>query len=154
MSKFQNLFLMMDKLGMRGMLAMWFSFFTTSFVVLLVDDQVGHLRDFTMMSQLACCTNLVAMGYSVANNVSLSKSMFYTLNFDTFVTLLAFAHCGGGALLNSTPLGVWNTIQLIGTVMNAFFGVTALYMVNSDYAGFQQYLTEYAPAAVEDGTAV
>ena len=91
-----------------------FSFFTTTFVVLLADDQVGHLRDFTLMSQLACCTNLAAMGYSVANNVSLSKSMFYTLNFDTFVTLLAFAHCGGGDLLNSTPLGVWNTVQLVG----------------------------------------
>ena len=154
MSKFQNLFLMTDKLGMRGMLTMWFSFFTTTFVVLLADDQVGHLRDFTLMSQLACCTNLAAMGYSVANNVSLSKSMFYTLNFDTFVTLLAFAHCGGADLLNSTPLGVWNTVQLVGTVMNALFGVAALYMVNGDYAGFQQYLADYAPAAVEDGTAV
>ena len=140
MSKFQNLFLMMDKLGTRGMMTMWFSFFTTSFVVLLSDDQVGHLRDFTMVSQLACCTNLAAMGYSVANNVRLSKSLFYTLNFDTFVTLLAFAHCGGGDLLNSTPLGVWNTIQLVGTVMNALFGVAALYMVNGDYVGFQQYL--------------
>jgi len=154
MSKFQNLFLMMDKLGTRGMMTMWFSFFTTSFVVLLSDDQVGHLRDFTMVSQLACCTNLAAMGYSVANNVRLSKSLFYTLNFDTFVTLLAFAHCGGGDLLNSTPLGVWNTIQLVGTVMNALFGVAALYMVNGDYVGFQQYLADYAPAAIEDVTAV
>ena len=145
---------MMDKLGTRGMMTMWFSFFTTSFIVLLSDDQVGHLRDFTMISQLACCTNLAAMGYSVANNVSLPKSMFYTLNFDTFVTLLAFAHCGGGALLNSTPLGVWNTVQLVGTVMNAIFGVASLYMVNSDYAGFQQYLAEYSPAAIEDGLAV
>ncbi len=51
MTKFQNLFLMMDKLGMRGMLAMWFSFFTTSFVVLLTDQQTGPLRDFTMLSQ-------------------------------------------------------------------------------------------------------
>ena len=94
------------------------------------------------------------MGYSVANNVRLSKSLFYTLNFDTFVTLLAFAHCGGGDLLNSTPLGVWNTIQLVGTVMNALFGVAALYMVNGDYSGFQQYLADYAPAAIEDVTAV
>ena len=38
--------------------------------------------------------------------------------------------------------------------MNALFGVAALYMVNGDYAGFQQYLADYAPAAVEDGTAV
>jgi len=120
----------------------------------LSDDQVGHLRNFTMISQLACCTNLAAMGYSVANNVSLSKSMFYTLNFDTFVTLLAFAHCGGGDLLNSTPLGVWNTVQLVGTVMNALFGIASLYMVNGDYAGFQQYLAKYSPAAIEDGLAV
>ena len=140
MEKFQNLFLMMDKMGMRGMLAMWFSFFTTSFVVLLTDHQTGSLRDFTMVSQLACCTNLAAMGYSVANKVSLSKTSFYTLNFDTFATLLAFAYFGGGDLLNSTPLGVWNTIQLVGTTMNALFGVASLYMVNGDYNGFQTYL--------------
>ena len=151
MGKFQNLFLMMDKFGMRGMMAMWFSFFTTGFVVLLTDDQTGPLRDFTMVSQIVCCTNLAAMGYSAANNVRLSKTTYYTLNFDTFVTLFAFAYFGGGDLLNSTPLGVWNTIQLVGTVMNALFGIAALYLADSDFAGFQKYLDggEQA-AAVED----
>jgi hypothetical protein len=152
MNKFQNLFLMMDKFGMRGMLAMWFSFFTTGFVVLLTDDQVGPLRDFTAVSQLVCCTNLASMGYSAANNVSLSKSIFYTFNFDTFATLLAFAYFGGGNLLNSTPLGVWNYIQFVFTVMNAAWGAAALYVVNSDYAGFQKYLGASAPAAIEDVT--
>jgi hypothetical protein len=143
---------MMDKFGMRGMMAMWFSFFTTGFVVLLTDDQVGPLRDFTAVSQLVCCTNLAAMGHSVANNVSLQKSTFYTFNFDTFATLLAFAYFGGGNLLNSTPLGVWNYIQFVFTVMNAAWGAAALYVVNSDYAGFQQYLDASAPAAIEDVT--
>ena len=152
MNKFQNLFLMMDKFGMRGMMAMWFSFFTTGFVVLLTDDQVGPLRDFTAVSQLVCCTNLAAFGHSVANNVSLQKSTFYTLNFDTFATLLAFAYFGGGDLLNSTPLGVWNYIQFVFTVMNAAWGVATLYVVNSDYAGFQKYLGASAPAAIEDVT--
>ena len=152
MNKFQNLFLMMDKLGMRGMLAMWFSFFTTGFVVLLTDDQVGPLRDFTTVSQLVCCTNLAAFGHSVANNVSLQKSTFYTLNFDTFATLLAFAYFGGGDLLNSTPLGVWNYIQFVFTVMNAAWGVATLYVVNRDYAGFQKYLGASAPPAIEDVT--
>ena len=152
MNKFQNLFLMMDKLGMHGMLAMWFSFFTTGFVVLLTDDQVGPLRDFTMVSQLVCCTNLAAFGHSVANNVSLQKSTFYTLNFDTFATLLAFAYFGGGNLLNSTPLGVWNYIQFVFTVMNAAWGAATLYVVSGDYAGFQKYLGASAPAAIEDVT--
>lgn len=150
MGTFQNLFLMFDKLGMRGMMAMWFSFFTTGFVVLLTDDQTGPLRDFTMVSQLVCCTNLAAMGYSAANNVSLSKTTYYTLNFDTFATLFAFAYFGGGDLLNSTPLGVWNTVQLVGTVMNAIFGVAALYLADSDYAGFQAYLAGSDQAVVED----
>ena len=140
MSKFQNLFAMTDSMGTRGMMTMWFSFFTTSLVVLLADDQVGPLRDFTMVSQLACCTNLAAMGHSVVNNMSMSKTNFYTLNFDTFATLLAFAYFGGGDLLNSSTLGVWNTVQLVGTVMNALFGVTALYMVDKDYNGFREYL--------------
>ena len=143
---------MMDKLGMRGMLTMWFSFFTTGFVVLLTDDQVGPLRDFTTVSQLVCCTNLAAFGHSVANNVSLQKSTFYTLNFDTFATLLAFAYFGGGDLLNSTPLGVWNYIQFVFTVMNAAWGVATLYVVNGDYAGFQKYLGASAPPAIENMT--
>ena len=139
-------------MGMRGMLTMWFSFFTTSFVVLLTDHQTGSLRDFTMVSQLVCCSNMAAIGYSVANNVSWSKTSFYTLHFDTFATLLAFAYFGGGDLLNSTPLGVWNTVQLVGTAMNALFAVSALYMVAGDYDGYQKYLED--DPAVQDGTAV
>ena len=154
MGRFQNLFTMTDSMGMRGMLTMWLSFFTTTFVVLLADDQAGPLRDFTMVSQLACCTNLASMGYSVVNNVSMSKTSFYTLHFDTFATLLAFAYFGGGDLLNSTPLGVWNYVQLVGTAMNALFGVSALYLVESDYDGVQKYLEDNTMPALEDGTAV
>ena len=154
MGKFENLFAMNDSLGMRGMLTMWFSFFTTGFVVLLTDDQVGPLRDFAMVSQLVCCTNLAAMGHSVANNVSWSKANFYTLHFDTFATLLAFAYFGGDNLLNSTPLGVWNYVQLVGTAMNALFAVSSLYLVAGDYEGYRKYLAGPAPAALEDGTSV
>ena len=152
MGKFENLFAMTDTLGMRGMLTMWFSFFTTTFVVLLADDQTGPLRDFTMVSQLVCCSNIASIGHSVVNNVSLSKTSFYTLHFDTFATLLAFAYFGGDNLLNSTPLGVWNYVQLVGTAMNALFGVAALYTVAGDYKGYQKYLKD-TPAVVE-GTAV
>ena len=142
MNKFQNLFLMVDKLGVTGMLTLWFSFFTTGFVVLLTDDQTGPLRDFSMVSQLVCCSNLAAMGYSVANNVSLQKTFFYTMNFDTFATLLAFAYFGGGDLLNSTPLGVWNWIQFVFTVMNAAWGTATLYTVARDYKGYEEYLAD------------
>ena len=45
MGKFENLFAMSDNMGMRGMLTMWFSFFTTGFVVLLTDDQQGRVFD-------------------------------------------------------------------------------------------------------------
>jgi len=140
MGKFENLFAMSDSMGMRGMLTMWFSFFTTGFVVLLADDQQGPLRDFTMVSQLVCCTNVAAFGYSVAHKVSWSRASFYTLHFDTFATLLAFAYYGGGDLLDSSPLGVWNTVQLVGTAMNAAFAVAALYMVAGDHGGFVEYL--------------
>ena len=154
MGKFENLFAMTDSLGTRGMLTMWFSFFTTTFVVLLADDQTGPLRDFTLVSQLACCSNIASIGYSVANNVSLSKTSFYTLHFDTFATLLAFAYYGGDSLLNSTPLGVWNYVQLVGTAMNALFGVAALYTVAGDYKGYHKYIEGYHPPSVVEGTAV
>ena len=140
MGKFENLFAMSDSMGMRGMLTMWFSFFTTGFVVLLADDQQGPLRDFSMVSQLVCCTNLAGFGYSVVNKVSWSKTCFYTLHFDTFATLLAFAYFGGGDLLNSSTLGVWNTVQLVGTAMNAAFAGASLYMVVGDHEGFVKYL--------------
>ena len=149
MGKFENLFAMSDSMGMRGMLTMWFSFFTTGFVVLLTDNQQGALRDFTMVSQLVCCANVAAFGYSVAHKESWSKTNFYTLHFDTFATLLAFAYFGGGDLLNSTPLGVWNTVQLVGTAMNAAFGVAALYMVAGDYEGYRAYLAGPLPV-IED----
>jgi len=154
MGKFSNLFAMTDTMGIRGMLTMWFSFFTTGFVVLLVDDQTGPLRDFAMVSQLVCCSNMATMGYSVANDVSWSKTSFYTLHFDTFATLLAFAYFGGDNLLNSTPLGVWNYVQLVGTAMNALFAVSALYMVGGDYKGYRKYLEGPALPALGDGTAV
>ena len=142
MDKFQNLFLMVDKLGMVGMLGLWFSFFTTGFVVLLTDDQTGPLRDFSMVSQLVCCTNLAAMGYSVAHNVSLKKSFFYTMNFDTFATLLAFAYFGGGSLLNSTTLGVWNYVQFVFTVANGVWGAATLYVVAKDHKGYTKHLSD------------
>ncbi|MBM10159.1 MAG: hypothetical protein CMF69_11400 [Magnetovibrio sp.] len=142
MGKFQNLFGMSDKLGMPGFLAMWFSFFTTSFVVLLADDTTGPSRDFCMVSQLLCCTNLASMGWAVANNESWSKANFFTLNFDTFGTLLAFAYFGGNDVLGSTTLGVWNSVQVVGTALNALFGISSLYMVATDYDGFREYLQD------------
>ena len=142
MDKFQNLFLMVDKLGMTGMLTMWFTFFTTGFVVMLTDDQTGPLRDFSMVSQLVCCTNLASMGYSVAHNVSMKKTFFYTMNFDTFATLLAFAYFGGDSLLNSTPLGVWNWVQFVFTLMNAVWGAATLYTVARDHKGFVKHLED------------
>ena len=114
---------------MTGLLAMWLSFFTSSFVVLLVDDTQGPARDFCVVSQLLCCTNVASMGYAVANNVSWSKANFLTMNFDTFGTLLAFAYFGGSDVLGSTPLGVWNYVQVVGTGLNTLFGLASLYMV-------------------------
>lgn len=141
MGKFQNLFGLTDKIGMVGFLGMWLSFFTTSFIVLLVDDTQGPARDFCMVSQLLCCTNLASMGYAVAYNVSWSKANFFTMNFDTFGTLLAFAYFGGSDVLGSSTLGVWNSVQVAGTVLNTVFGLASLYMVAADYKGFNDYLT-------------
>ena len=64
------------------------------------------------------------------------------MNFDTFATLLAFAYFGGGDLLNSSPLGVWNWIQFVFTVMNAAWGAATLYTVARDYKGFAKHLED------------
>ena len=148
MGKFENLFAMTDSMGKVGLLGMWLSFFTTSFVVLLVDDEQGPARDFCAASQLLCCTNLASMGWMAVNNVSWSKANFFTLNFDTFGTLLAFAYYGGGDVLGSSTLGTWNTVQVVGTAMNAVFGVSSLYMVVKDHGGFVRYLKGPTPSAI------
>lgn len=140
MNKFEKLFLLPDVLGMLGMTGMWFSFFTCSFVVLLTDDTQGPARDFCAASQILCCTNLASIGYSIANDVSWSKSSFLTLNFDTFGTWLAFAYFGGGDVLGTSPIGVWNTIQVGGTVLNSLVGLATLYVVGKDHEGFGEYL--------------
>ena len=140
MGKFEQLFKLPDKLGVVGCLGMWLSFFTTSFVVLLVDDTTGPARDFCAASQLLCCTNLAALGYAAVKNVRWSEASFYSMNFDTFGTWLAFAYYGGNAVLGSSTLGVWNTVQVVGTALNTLAGVSSLYVVAKDHAGFKEYV--------------
>ena len=142
MVSFEQLFKFPDKLGVAGCLGMWVSFFTTSFVVLLADDTTGPTRDFCAASQLLCCTNLAALGYAAVKNVPWSEASFYSMNFDSFGTLLAFAYYGGDAVLGSSTLGVWNTVQVVGTVLNTVAGVSSLYMVAKDHAGFKEYIQE------------
>jgi hypothetical protein len=110
----------------------------------LADKTEGPARDFCAASQLLCCTNLVSMGWAAANNVSWSKANFLTLNFDTFGTWLAFAYFGGNDVLGTSTLGVWNGVQVAGTVLNTVFGVVSLYMVMKDHAGFVKYLEKPA----------
>jgi len=140
MPNFKNLFAMNDKLGMTGFLTMWLCFFTTSFGVLLADDTQGPARDFCAASQLLCCTNLASVGWALVNNKSWSKANFYTMNFDTFGTWLAFAYFGGGDVLGSSTLGVWNGVQVVGTALNTVFGVVTMYAVAKDHQGFVDYL--------------
>ncbi len=140
MPSFQALFQLPDKLGTVGCLAMWLTFFSTSFGVLLADDTVGPQRDFCAASQLLCCTNLASLGYAAAKNQRWSVASFYTMNFDTFGTWLAFAYYGGAdAVLGSSTLGVWNTVQIVGTALNTVAGVAGLFFAAKDPAGFKAY---------------
>jgi hypothetical protein len=139
MTNFKQLFAIPDKLGVTGFLGMWVSFFTTSFVVLLADDTTGPARNFCAASQLLCCTNLASLGYAAVKNVRWSEASFYSMNFDTFGTWVAFAYYGGGDVLGSSALGVWNTVQIVGTALNTVAGVASLYLVAKDPAGFKEY---------------
>jgi len=142
MNKFERIFGLNEKLGKVGFLTLWSSAFFTSFIVLLVDDSTGAARNFCAVSQLACCTNLVSLGYSVMSNKSWSKAVFFTMNFDTFATWTAFAYFGGTAVFGTTPLGVWNAVQIAFTILNTLNGIAALYLVSKDHSGFEEYLTE------------
>jgi len=140
MTKFENLFGPIKQMGSRGFLFLWLIFFTISFVVLLVDDTQGPARDFCVVSQLLCCSNLVSMGWAISNNIDWTKAHFYTLHLDTFGTLIAFAYFGGFDVIEGPELSVWNGVQMVGTAINALIGVIGLFAVAGDYDGFEKYI--------------
>jgi hypothetical protein len=114
---FKLVFGMMDKMGPFGFMMMWLSFFFTTFGVLLADNTVGAPRNFCYVSQLVCCSNLAAVAYSLTHDFNFTKASMLTGPFDMFATLVSFAYFGGSATLGSSPIGVFNWIQIIMTVM-------------------------------------
>ena len=137
---FKTLFGKMDEVGVIGFMPMWFIFFFTSFGVMLADDSVGAPRNFCAVSQLICCSNLCAMGYAVTNNVALSKANLLTGPLDFFVTWTALAYFGGAAVFSSTPIGIFNYIQVPIMALMTIPTVFGLVAVAKDPEGYQQYL--------------
>ncbi len=140
MDKFNTLFSMSDKAGPFGFLMMWLSFFLISFVTLLADHQTGPIRDYCAASQLVCTTNLVVLGYAVANNVKWSKVSLLTCGFDMFATWLALAYYR--EVFDSSILGVWNVISTIFMGVFTVVYLASVITVARDHAGFRKYLEE------------
>lgn len=128
-------------MGYLGFLCMWFTCFFVSFVTLLTDDTTGPVRDFTAVSQLVCCANLVSMGWGMTNGVKPTQASMLTINLDLFVTWLAFAYYGGGDVLSSSPIGVWNYIQVCLFSVFSLQSMVGLFAIAVDPAGYQKYIT-------------
>ena len=140
---------MNEIMGYFGFLAMWFSCFSISFFTMLADDTQGPVRDFTAVSQLICCTNLVSMSYGMMNRVPVTKASLFTINLDLFVTWTAFAYYGGSDVFSDSAIGVWNYIQVI---MFSFFsasGIAGLFAIANDPNGFNKYLEDSYPTKGE-----
>ena len=139
---FVNLFGQMDKMGAKGFLFMWFSFFITSFGVMLADNSVGAPRNFCAVSQMICCTNLVSIGYAITNKIALSKASQWTGGLDMFVTWTSFAYFGGTDVFSSTPIGVWNWIQVPLMAVMTIPTVVGFLAIAFNEDGYQKYLNK------------
>tara|TARA_Y100000389_G_C17435732_1_gene505385 strand:+ start:107 stop:580 length:474 start_codon:yes stop_codon:yes gene_type:complete len=139
---FKQLFDPIDKLGYTSFLILWFSCFSVSFVTLLVDSTTGPVRDFTAVSQLVCCTNLVSLGYGLTHNVKWSKASLLTVNMDLFISWTAFAYFGGGATLSSSPIGIWNYIQVVMFSVMSLANIVSLFAVALNQVGYRKYLED------------
>jgi hypothetical protein len=137
---FVNLFGQMDKAGAKGFLFIWFSFFMTSFGVMLGDNSVGAPRNFCVVSQMICCTNLVSIGYAITNKVPLSKASQLTGALDMFVTWTSFAYFGGTAVFSSTPIGLWNWVQVPLMAVMTIPTVVGFLAIAFNEDGYQAYL--------------
>jgi hypothetical protein len=142
---FKALFGMSDKMGPFGFLVMWFSFFFTTFGVLLADNSVGAPRNFCFASQLVCCTNLISVAYAMINELDFTKVSMLTTPFDMFVTWLSFAFFGGSAVLSSTPIGIFNWIQVVMQALMGLQMMVILLAMARDPVGYKKYLNDKKP---------
>jgi len=138
---FKTLFEKMDNMGVPGFMPIWFAFFITSFGVMMGDSSTGSPRNFCVVSQLICCTNLCSMGYAVTNNVALSKANMLTGPLDMFVTWTALAYFGGD-VFSTTPIGIFNYIQVPVMALMTIPTLIGLVAVARDPVGYQKYLID------------
>ena len=144
---FKQVFGMTDKMGHFGFLLMWYSWFLTTFGVLLGDSSVGAPRNFCYASQLICCTNIVSTVYSMTHNVDFSKASMLTAPLDMYVTWLSFAYFGGSAVFSTTPIGIFNVIQCIMQAFMALQMTVGVLMMAKDPRGYKKYLEDKKPTA-------
>ena len=147
---FKQVFGMTDKMGHFGFLLMWFSWFLTTFGVLLGDSSVGAPRNFCFASQLVCCTNIVSIVYSMTNNVDLSKASMLTGPLDMYVTWLSFAYFGGSAVFSTSAIGVFNVIQCVMQGMMTIQMTVGLLAMAKDPRGYKKYLEDKKPTVQND----
>ena len=107
---------------------------------MLVDPTVGPVRDFTAISQVICCTNLITLGYGLTHNVKWSKASLLTVNLDLFVSWTAFSYCGGGAVLSNSAIGIWNYIQIVMFSIMSIGNIITLFAIAINYKGYLEYL--------------
>ena len=136
---FDKIFGPVDKMGYTGFIIMWFCFFFTSFGVMLGDSTTGPARDFCAVSQMICCTNLVAFGYAITNNIPWSKASMLTCALDMCVTWTALAYFGGN-VFGTSAIGIFNYIQVPMMAIMTIPTLLGLIVVARDPEGFRQYL--------------
>ena len=81
------------------------------------------------------------MGYAVTNNLALSKANMLTGPLDMCVTWTALAYFGGD-VFSTTPIGIFNYIQVPLMALMTIPTLIGLIAVARDPVGYQKYLAE------------
>ena len=102
---------------------LWLSFWVPSFLVLLIDDTQGPGRMFlTGATMLSSGTLLYYNTFRWVDEPASTPGMF-GLTAEVLARWVLAAHCGVSNIVGTTPIGAWNTFQLVAMTL---FGVSHL----------------------------
>ena len=100
-------------LGYRYGQFVWFAFWIPSLVTLLCDDSMGHDRDFLTQATLMSSLTLLYYSYHQDKGSPASTPGIHAIYGELLARWLLFAHHYPSNVVNSTPIGVMNWIQII-----------------------------------------
>ena len=126
---------------------LWLSFWIPSFLVLLIDDTQGHGRFFlTGATIMSSGTLLYYNTFRWVDEPASTPGMF-GLTAEMLARWILVAHCGISNIIGTSPIGAWNTFQLVAM---SLFGVSHLASSMYSTYNWKEYRTYTTELKDED----